>query len=83
MRKPAFFQKLFLLLLPAVLLLSLLPASADAAAKDDPFAAMPSLGILTDKGLEWRNADTGYRVVIEDESRTISTCSPRRKSASF
>ena len=78
MRKPAFFQKLFLLLLPAVLLLSLLPASADAAAKDDPFAAMPSLGILTDKGLEWRNADTGYRVVIEDDIDLLTEAEERQ-----
>ncbi|MBQ4016478.1 MAG: TPM domain-containing protein, partial [Oscillospiraceae bacterium] len=77
MRKPAFFQKLFLLLLPAVLLLSLLPASADATAKDDPFAAMPSLGILTDKGLEWRNADTGYRVVIEDDIDLLTEAEER------
>ncbi len=78
MRKPTFFQKLFLLLLPAVLLLSLLPASADAAAKDDPFAAMPSLGILTDKGLEWRNADTGYRVVIEDDIDLLTEAEERQ-----
>ena len=71
MRKSVFFRKLGAGVLLAVLLLSLVPA-AFAAPKDDPYAAMPSLGILTDTGLEWRNADTGYRVVIMDEIDLLS-----------
>ena len=67
MRKILFSRKLGLSILLAALLVSLLPATAFAASKDDPYAAMPSFGILTEKGLEWRNADTGYRVVIEDD----------------
>ena len=67
MRKSVFSRKLAFSVLLLVFLISLLPASAFAAPKTDPYSAMPSLGVLTDSGLEWRNADTGYRVVIEDE----------------
>ena len=38
---------------------------------------MPSFGILTEKGLEWRNADTGYRVVIEDDIDLLTEAEER------
>ena len=49
MRKILFSRKLGLSILLAALLVSLLPAAAFAASKDDPYAAMPSFGILTEK----------------------------------
>ncbi|MBQ6612079.1 MAG: TPM domain-containing protein [Oscillospiraceae bacterium] len=77
MRKILFSRKLGLSILLAALLVSLLPAAAFAASKDDPYAAMPSFGILTEKGLEWRNADTGYRVVIEDDIDLLTEAEER------
>lgn len=77
MRKARIFRKLGAGVLLAVLLLSLVPA-AFAASKDDPYSAMPSLGILTDTGLEWRNADTGYRVVILDDIDLLSATEERQ-----
>ena len=77
MRKILFSRKLGLSILLAALLVSLLPAAAFAASKDDPYADMPSFGILTEKGLEWRNADTGYRVVIEDDIDLLTEAEER------
>jgi len=78
MPENALFRKIGASLLLAVLLLSLLPAVSFAAAKDDPYAAMPSFGILTDTGLEWRNADTGFRVVILDEIDLLTPLEERQ-----
>ena len=78
MRKPVFSRKLGASVLLLLLLLSLLPAAAFAAPNANPYSAMPSLGILTDTGLEWRNADTGYRVVIEDDIDLLTPTEERQ-----